>query len=314
MRTLGDPDTRLERLLVSLERTVRALDPVADRYAHGFTAGADALEAWSRDTGAVEETTRQAPPTLEQGLASLPVQRTFLEHTAATSRALRGAAEVMPATLPVIESALDRGVPVQRELPRLNAQLKPTLVAIEELAADRRTTAALRGLTDTVDLLRPITRFLGPYITVCNSLNYGFTFASEAGMEPAAGRAQRILALVTPSPESPDDPSLGAVGARRPVNGEPVADGLADTPPRLHLNVNPAAIDTRGNADCESGQRGYVRRVARSAPADRDIVIDPNLPGNQGPPFVGRPRVPRGLTFSRYPEAGPPFPRELRTP
>lgn len=314
MRTLGDPDTRLERLVVSLERTVRALDPVADRYAHGFTAGADALEAWSRDPASLEETNRQAPPTLEQGLVSLPVQRTFLEHTTATSRALRGAAEVMPATLPVIASALDRGVPVQRELPRLSAQLKPTLVALEELTADPRTTAALRGVTDTVDLLRPITRFLGPYITVCNSLNYGFTFASEAGMEPAVGRAQRILALVTPSPRNAEHPGLGTIGARRPVNGEPVQEGLADTAPYLHLNVNPAAIDTRGNADCESGQRGYVRRVARSAPPDRNIVIDPNIPGNQGAPYVGRPRVPRGLTFSRYPEAGPPFPRDLRTP
>ena len=312
-RTLGDPDTRLDRLLESLERTVGAIAPVADRYAHGFSAGADTFEAWSRDPASLEETSRRSWRTLRDGIPSLRVQQPFLRHARDFSRALRGAAEVMPRALPRIEAALDRGVDVQRELPRLNAELSPTLVSLEELAADRRTTAALRGIDHTVDLLRPLTRFVGPYVTVCNAFNYAFTYASEAGMEPAAGRGQRTLVLVTPNTEDrAENPDLGQLGARRPLNGEPVADDSpVKRPANLHLNVYPAAIDDRGEADCESGQRGYVERVARSAPADRKIVIDPHVPGNQGPPYVGRPRVPRGQTFSRTPESGPRFPREL---
>ena len=48
-RTLGDPDTNLGRLIDRLGRTVGTVAPVADSYANGFSAGADALEAWSRN-------------------------------------------------------------------------------------------------------------------------------------------------------------------------------------------------------------------------------------------------------------------------
>jgi hypothetical protein len=40
-------------------------------------------------------------------------------------------------------------------------------------------------------------------------------------------------------------------------------------------------------------------------------VVDPHLPGNSGPTFTGRPRVPAGQTFSRQPQVGPRIPAEL---
>ncbi len=295
-RTLGDPDTNLARFLDRLGRTAAAVAPEADSYANGFSAGADALEAWSRNEGRLRESLRQSPRTLEVGIPSLRVQRPFLENVRETSEALRGAAEVMPRNLPLIESALDRGVDVQPELPRLYRELQPTLASVEGLMTDRRTTGALRGLTDTVRILRPITRFVGPHVTVCNLFTLGFAYASEAGMEPALGRAQR--SLVQGLTDSPGDPGLGALGAAEPSEG-------------LHLNVLPAAVDNQGNADCEAGQRGYLERVATFAPKDRKIVIDPVTPGNQGPTYTGRRRVPEGQTFSRRPETGPAWPRGL---
>jgi virulence factor Mce-like protein len=292
-RTLGDPDTNLGRLIDRLGRTVRTVAPVADSYANTFSAGADTLEAWSRNEERLRASLREGPPTLAVGIPSLRVQRPFLEHARRTSIALRGAAEVMPSALPRIASALDRGAEVQPQTPRLYAQLKPTLVSLEQLMTDRRTTGALRGITDTVQVLRPITRFLGPHITVCNLFNYAFTNAGEAGMEPALGRAQRSLVnFVGPLA---GDRALGTLGAAEPAD-------------ELHLNVYPAAIDDRGRADCETGQRGYMRRAAASAPPDRNIVIDPETPGNQGPNYVGRSRVPEGQTFSRRPEVRPGFP------
>ena len=40
-------------------------------------------------------------------------------------------------------------------------------------------------------------------------------------------------------------------------------------------------------------------------------VVDPHMPGNQGPTFTGRPRVPEGQTFTAPPEVGPQIPKEL---
>ena len=155
-RTLGDPDTNLARFLDRLGRTAEAVAPEAASYANGFSAGADALEAWSRNEGRLRESLRESPRTLGVGIPALRVQRPFLEHTRETSEALRDAAAVMPANLPRIESALDRGVDVQPQAAAaLLASCEPTLDSLEELMTDRRTTGALRGLTDTVEILRP---------------------------------------------------------------------------------------------------------------------------------------------------------------
>ena len=300
MRTLADPDTGLRRFVRSLERTVETIEPVAEEYAQGFSAGADALEAWSRDAERLEAGAREAPQTLAVGIRSLRVQRPFLENTRRLSVSLREAAAVMPATLPVITAALERGTPVQRESPELFDELEPTLASLEDLMTDDRTTAALRGITDTVGTLRPITRFVGPYVTVCNLFNYALTYASDAGSERALGTAQRTLANFVPAnPDGPIATTLTALNQPEPTEG-------------LHLDVLGAAIDEEGNADCEAGQRGYLEREATFAPEGRRIVVDPATPGNQGPTYTGRDRVPEGQTFSRRPEVGPTLPRELR--
>ncbi len=303
MRTLADPDTGLRRFVRSLERTVRAVEPVAEEYGQTFSAGADALEAWSRNAEELEAGAREAPRTLEVGIRSLRVQRPFLENTRQFSVALREAAEVMPTALPPITAALTRGAPVQREAPRLFEELKPTLASLEDLATDDRTTAALRGVDDLVTTLRPITRFVGPYVTVCNTFNYAMTYASEAGSERALGTAQRTLANFVPAPAGGGTPpiasTIGVLNQPRPTEN-------------VHLDFLGAAIDERGNADCEAGQRGYLERQATFAPEDLNVVVDPATPGNQGPTYTGRRRVPEGQTFSRRPELGPRLPEELR--
>ena len=119
------------------------------------------------------------------------------------------------------------------------------------------------------------------------------------------GTSQRTLLNQAPRPRNPTDPALGSIGAKHPVNGEPVLSGQ---PPNLHMNIYSAAIDTKGNADCESGQRGYMQRLAKYAPEDLNIVIEPHIPGNSGPTYTGLPRVPKGQTFTRFPESGPAFP------
>ncbi len=115
----------------------------------------------------------------------------------------------------------------------------------------------------------PLTRFVGPHITVCNLFTTGFAYAGEAGMEPAAGRAQRSLVNFLPPPTNRRSTAIWAASARRSRYRACTSNAL------------PAAIDNKGNADCEAGQRGYLERVATFAPKDRD---DRDRPGHARQP------------------------------
>ena len=94
---------------------------------------------------------------------------------------------------------------------------------------------------------------------------------------------------------------------RSPVNG-----GAADTPlggnQYLHGEVYGAAVDNQGNADCETGQRGYPLKLNYYDPQGRNLDTDSHTPGNQGPTFAGRAHVPAGETFTRAPQTGPQLP------
>jgi virulence factor Mce-like protein len=310
---LADDRTQLARFLKEAGDVTRVLAPVADRYAHSFAAGADTFEAWSRHPDRLRATIRNNAPTMRVGIRSFRVQRPFLADTARFSRALRGAAAVMPGTLPGITDALQTGTPVQRRLPEMHDDLRLTLGALRDLAADERTIYALRGVTRLVDIVNPLVRFAGPYITVCNYWNYAWTNVSEHLTEPdPTGGSQRTLLNQAPRTRNPTAPSVGTIGARQPSNGEEVVSG---SPMNLHSNLYTAAIDKNGNADCESGQRGYLEKLTHyNTDKNLKIVTDPRIPGNQGPTYTGRPRVPEGQTFTRTPETGPAFPRELDKP
>ena len=90
----------------------------------------------------------------------------------------------------------------------------------------------------------------------------------------------------------------------RPANGgeiDPVQHALFGDAAALHDQGPARAVDEDGNADCESGQRGYLERLATGFPEDLKIVVDSRNPGSQGPTFKGRPRVPAGQSFSPEP-------------
>jgi hypothetical protein len=69
----------------------------------------------------------------------------------------------------------------------------------------------------------------------------------------------------------------------------------------FHGQTYGRAVDPAGAADCESGQRGYLPRLAAKFPAKYNIVVDPRTPGDQGPTYKGRARVPAGETFTAEP-------------
>jgi len=236
---------------------------------------------------------------------SLRAQRPFLDHTAALSVDLNTAARELRGALPDINPALETGAPVLRRSVSLNHELQGTMKALQGLASAPTTNEALRGLNDTVGTLNPVVRFLGPYQTVCDYWNYWWTNVGEHFTEADAfGYAQRAML----NSDGVQDNGLGSSGAVNFANGQ---NYLAPTSIRgsieyLHGQAYGAAIDTKGNADCEVGQRGYPQgRLSASAPAGYYIVTDPHSPGDQGPTYAGRAHVPAGETFQREPSINP---------
>jgi virulence factor Mce-like protein len=296
MHNLADPATELDRFFAELGDAARIVAPVAGTHAHLYTSMADTFAAIARDERALEQTIVKAPPTMDAAVASFRVQRPFLSDTAAFSADLRGAARELRAALPMVNSALETGIPVQRKAVELNADLETALSGLRDLAEAPTTNPALRGLTSTVATLNPQLRFLGPFVTVCNSWNYFWTHLAEHMSEPdVTGSAQRALLNSTGKQKN----SVGSMGATRPANGQDVQEG---TPQYGQDQPYAAAIDAQGRADCETGQRGYIERQALGYPSEYRIARDPRTPGLQGPTYTGRPHVPAGQTFTHKPE------------
>ena len=302
-RNLSDRRTRLGRFLTELDDTARVLAPVAAVQADVFTRSAQTFEALSRDTEALKRTISSSHPAFQAGIESFPVQRPFLTESAALARETQPVARLLRPTLPEINDALEAGIPVTRRSVDFYGEVKPTLVSLRELMRDPRTGMALRGLTANATTLSPQLRFLGPYQTVCNYWNYFFTFLAETVSQRGPnGFSQR--AAIKSSGQQSNNPS--SMGSAEPANGEGYSEASRPRGDAAHLHATSyqRAIAPDGRADCENGQRGYARRLARFSHPRFEIATDPEIPGLQGPTYTGRPRVPRGQSFVDRPETG----------
>jgi virulence factor Mce-like protein len=301
METLSDPDTRLVTFFEELQDTMRILAPVRDRFAHGFTAGADVFEAFSRDPEALDQTIARSPELLRVGTPALRNQRPFLRRFAALSDEITGTASELRRSVGPISGALGAGTRVLPGTAELSRDLGSTFGALRSLSTSPTTNLTLDGLTTTATTLTHTLRWLGPHITVCNYWNYWWTFlADHISEEVDTGTLQRIQVKNT---NPTQDNAATAFGAREPANGEGGIPNLPEfgDPVFLHAQPYGRAVNERGEADCETGQRGYPRRLASNLPERFQVAVDPRTPGDQGPTFTGRPRVPEGQTFTAEP-------------
>lgn len=291
MLVLQDPQTRLVPFFQELEDASRISAPLAGTIADGFRAGAQTFEALSRDPQALKETISESPPTLRVGTTSLRNQRPFLRSLARVSGDLRLAAAELRRSAPPIRRALASGIAPLRQTPALNRRLTGAFKSLTVLARSPGSDTGVAGLTETMQTLRPLTRYLGPYFTVCNYWTYSWTYLADHMTDKVqGGGAERIRAKQAP-PGSEQAP-LSQFGQARPIKG-------------LHGQAYPGAVDASGNADCEAGQRGYLRSLSAGIDPSREIVGDPVTPGNQGPTFTGLSSVPPGETFTAKPEGLP---------
>jgi virulence factor Mce-like protein len=304
MRTLSDPDTRLARFFDELQDTARITRPVADELAHLFTAGADVFEAFSRDPAALDQTIARSPGTLRVGTPALRAQRPFLRRFAGLSDEIVGTARELRRSVRPVSAALRAGTQSLPQTVRLSEDLGRTFTALRDLSVSPTTNLVLGGLQSTATTLTHTLRWLGPHVTVCNYWNSWWTFlADHIAEEVDTGTVQRIQVKFS-DPLQPNSPA--SFGASRPANGghpPPAIPGVPSPgdPVNLHAQPYGRAVNERGEADCETGQRGYPERAAKNLPSDLKIAVDPRTPGDQGPTYTGRRRVPDGQTFTAEP-------------
>ena len=306
-RTLSDPDVGLDRLFVELRRFSGQIAPVATTYALLFENMATTFEALGRDPEALRQTIERSPGTLDAGIESLPIQEPFLADAEILFRRLQPVADELDRSAPILAKALEVGTPVLRKAPALYNRTEGVLDALYEAAANPSTLLALQNLDDAFTVVAPLVEYVAPYQTVCNYWVYYWTSIGEHVSEPVrGGTIQRVLLR---SDNSTQDNRLSDSTGERPVDlpSDEPAIGAA-TPgagplETLHTHPYGPAVDAAGNADCQTGQRGYLERLitgsrygvqppsAENPLGGNHIVADSNIPGLAGPTTAGWPGV-----------------------
>ena len=321
MRNLGDPDTQLETFFDELADAARILAPVSKTQARLFTTMATTFDAIGRDPRALQDTIAKSPDTLRVATSSLATQRPFLRHVAAFSQDLKGATSELRGALPPLNAALRVGTPVQRRSVELYRELDPTFTSLRTLSQAPSTNGALRGLRATVTTLQPQLRYLGPYVTVCNSFTSLWTFAAEHLSAPdATGSEQRALLNMS----APSVPGVDANDSMDSDNANEFAHGRISSEPgateqQLHGGFHGDAITADGSANCETGQQGYLnsanpfrnrgggdpyKNVVVDHPSKPNVVVGPSFSKfdiNGRGTALGPKRVPAGRTFTVRP-------------
>lgn len=300
---LAAPSTQLTRFVDGLEGVMGAVAPVAQTAARLFTDAGRTLAAVSRRPSDLEATIAQSPATEQVATVSLRAQRPFLVDLNTLGARLVPGTAALSQALPTLNPAVETGTRVLARTPALDAKLQGVMSALQGLAQAPGTNVAVNALTGTVTTLDPMLKYLGPYQTVCDDWNYFWTYLSDHISEATSfGFAQRVL-LNEANPTQPNN--VGQQGATAPADGGGSTSLITGGNEYLHSQNYGAAVDNQGNADCETGQRGYPLNLNAFDPLKRTLALDAHTPGDQGPTFAGQAHVPAGETFSRNPLTGP---------
>jgi virulence factor Mce-like protein len=298
MENLSDPDTELRNLFPALGAAAAEAAPVAEVQARLFGQMADTFAAMSRDPDALRETIEESPPTLAVATDSFRVQTPFLARFADVSRELEPGAEQLRRSLPLVNDALQAGVPAFRRTPALSGQLGDLFAALEDLSDNPSTLMALRDLRRAVRGTRPAVEFIAPYQTVCNYFVYFFNPLGTHQSAPVpGGTSERILAKLAMGAQ-PNN--LGTTESIRPVDVPADQDPQASNQQSLHTQYGGPAVDASGRADCQGGQTGYPDRLVTDPRYPPDtaaggfvgggshVVVDPDTPVLTGGTYKAR--------------------------
>ncbi|HEY7629250.1 MAG TPA: MlaD family protein [Thermoleophilaceae bacterium] len=326
MRNLSDPSTQLNQFFKQIGKASAEVAPVAKVQAELFTNMADTFTAIDHNPSALQSAIEKAPPTLDTATASFKVQQPFLADFADLSHRLRPVAAALPSTLPALNTAFHYGTPILPKTVDLNEHTGKLFDALDDLARNPNTLLALKDLTTTVAVGAPLLTYVAPYQTVCNGTVYFFTgLGGHMSEDVKGGTIERVL--VRDDNTSTQPGRIGSSDNSRPAdlptNVNPKTTKLAggDYAEVQHGQPYAPAIDSAGNADCETGQNGYPtgplpkpgtpeagRYPPYSAPSSFNAnnpqdpfytqhaggnhsVVAPNTPGLAGPTYKGVPNL-----------------------
>jgi len=297
-KLLTEKSTGLKQFFPALARSARIVAPVAAQNAEGFTNGAIVFGALSQDVQALEQTIATGPPTLAEGTVALRIQRPFLRDFTTLSRNLRPGVHALRESLPTLNDALAIGARTLARTPSMNVKLGNALKALRSLVRQPQTKTTLLRLRETFNQAAPAANWIVPFQTVCDYWNYFFTYIPNGLSEPApTGTTFRQQAILTPPSPQIQGPLEGFSGIA--ANGKSGITGQFQPlqAPILHGNPYGPAVDENGNADCQSGQTGYLLGrypVPGQSPSNPSVAIS-NIPGDRGPTFSGRKTEPKVL-------------------
>ena len=271
MENLSSPDTNLARFVQALAATSREVAPVAETQAQLFVSldtTFTALEQVARPF--IQDTISETPPTLDAATQALPVVRPFLAHSTTLFTELQPGVKTLAETAPVLDSAIETGIPALRGTPALNRQLGPTALALQRFNDDDGVRSGISRLDQTVNILGPTVRFVTPAQTVCNYGTLLFrNFKSALAQGSNGGRWQRITVF-----EPPAGPNSEGSYADAPANG-----GSNDPDNYLHYNPYPNTAAPGQKFECEAGNEPYA--------VGQQVIGNP--PGNQGTTTADQP-------------------------
>jgi virulence factor Mce-like protein len=299
MRNLSSPRTELRNLFPALGATVAEVAPVADVQARLFGELADTLAAINRDPRALQETIEESPPTLAAATESFRVQTPFLADFADLSRRLQPGTAELRTALPPLNAALAAGVPAFRQTPELGDELQDLFRALQDLSDNPSTLLSLRDLRAAVQGTSPAIQQIAPYQTVCNYLNYFLTpLGTHQSDVVPGGTSQRVLPKLTSTTQLN---TMAFTESTHPVDVPANQDPQGNPPMQaLHSQYGGPAVDSKGKADCQSGQTGYPFRLVtdgRYPPSNAGpnfvgggshVVLDPDTPGLAGGTYKAR--------------------------
>ena len=314
MQTLSDPDTRLVNFFKNINQASEQVVPVAKVQANLFGKMAKTFDAFSACERCLQDTIEKSPPTLKTGAESFAAQRPFLLEFTKLSKDLRPTVATLHDNLGTINSALETGTPVLKRTPELNRLTGDVFKALDELAENPVTKLALKDLHLTFQVLRPLAEYVAPYNTVCGNGNAFFTGLATHMSEDVSGGTSEVVLVRTGSnfQEHAYNQNESERPADVPSNKDPqtYVDPEGAHYQTYHSALTGPAVDAQGNADCQTGQTGYIDGPhnpadAKWAPADigenqsfkdwentsgggSHTVFNGDIPGLSGPTFVGK--------------------------
>jgi virulence factor Mce-like protein len=244
LRVVVDPRTNLRGFVSGAAQTFGALAPVAPQLAALLDSGATTLAALNEAGGALGQAIEETPPTEVEATRTLVSLSPVLDDAAATVRALRPGARLLPRTSARLATALELGTKALGE--RTHGQLDPLFASFDRLARDPASVGTIETLRSSVTSLRPTLDLLGPAQLACNSLGeFARNVPSTISEGDTAGTWVRLV----------------------PILGTPQMFQAPAPDSDLHLNFYPR--ETAG--DCEGGNEPYSPGQAIGNP-----------PGSQG--------------------------------